>query len=91
MALEVIALTILSLIYVLFLALSILKKDPGNKKMQEISKAVQQGSMTFLKREYQILAIFIIVVFIIISLFIKVQTALSFLLGSIFSILSGFI
>ncbi len=42
---------LLGLVFVAYLARKILKKDPGNEKMQMISESIHQGAMAFLKRE----------------------------------------
>jgi K(+)-stimulated pyrophosphate-energized sodium pump len=45
------------------------KQDSGTERMKEISGAIKEGSKTFLKREYKILAIFVIIVGTLIGLF----------------------
>ena len=47
--------------------------------------------MAFLYREYKYLAVFIVVVALIISIFLQVQTAICFVFGAIFSILAGYL
>lgn len=81
---------ILALLYALYLARKITKSDPGNEKMQEISKYIHEGAMAFLKREYRTLAIFIVIVFLVLGLFINWLTAVCFVNGAIFSILAGY-
>ena len=50
-----------------------LKKHPaGNEVMQEIAQRIYVGAMTFLKREYTIIAIFMVIVFIV--LFFKMDS-----------------
>jgi len=70
-----------------------IKKQPvGNEKMKEIADMIHDGAMAFLGREYRVLAVFIIVVFIM-MLFSKdlgIKTAIAFLSGAICSILAGF-
>ncbi len=58
---------ILALVYAIFLSKIIMKESPGEKEMVDISKAIQEGAMAFLKREYLYLDItlFIIALFII--------------------------
>ncbi|WP_238882035.1 sodium-translocating pyrophosphatase [Clostridium sp. YIM B02551] len=68
----------------------IIKKQVGNQKLNEISSYIEQGAMAFLKKEYRYLTVFIVVVFVTISLFLSIKTAICFLVGAIFSILSGF-
>ena len=64
--------------------------SPGNPRMQEIASAIAEGADAFLKSEYKILAIFIVVLFLLIGFFINWGTAVCFLLGALCSILAGF-
>ncbi|MGL5615508.1 MAG: sodium-translocating pyrophosphatase [Sarcina sp.] len=82
---------ILALLLALFIRGEIIKKDAGNEKMKEISEHIAKGAMAFLKKEYRYLFIFIAIVAIIIAIFLKPLTAVSFILGAVFSILAGFI
>ncbi len=80
----------------LFLGSWVLKQDPGNKKMQEISKATQEGAMAFLRAEWRVLIIFAIVVFAALSLTggtlrDGVLTAVAFLTGGTLSAFAGFV
>mgnify|MGYP003931343515 FL=1 len=52
------------------LAWHVLRQDQGNEEVREIGDLIREGAMAFLKREYTILAIFVIVIFIILALFI---------------------
>jgi len=71
---------------------NMVKAEPiGNDKMKEISEAIHAGAMAFLRREYQVLAIFIVVVFFLIFAGMNIQTALAFLGGAICSMTCGFI
>jgi len=63
----------------------------GNAKMKEISEAIHDGAMAFLAREYRVLAVFIAVVFVIISIGMNYQTALAFLGGALCSMTCGFV
>ncbi len=73
---------------------NVIKSQPvGNEKMHEIADAIRGGAMTFLKREYSVLAIFIVLVFFLISLApsLGFNTALAFVGGAACSMLCGFI
>jgi len=71
---------------------NVIKVQPvGNDKMKEISEAIHAGAMTFLKREYTVLAVFIVAVFFLIVLGMGFQTALAFVGGALCSMLCGFI
>ncbi len=64
--------------------------SPGNEKMRAISDKIHSGAMVFLKREYQIIAIFMVVVFIALALLLSIWTAVAYLCGAISSMLAGF-
>ena len=81
---------ILALLVAFLLEREIKKQKSGNDRMREISGFIQEGAMAFLRREYQYLAIFIVVVGAIIAIFLKWQTAVCFVLGALFSILAGY-
>ena len=81
---------ILALLVGAILSHSIANADPGDAKMQEISGHIHEGAMAFLSREYKYLAVFIVVVAIIISMFLSVATAACFVGGAVFSILAGY-
>lgn len=82
---------VLSIIYGLFLISWILKQPAGNKKMIEISEAIQQGASAFLNRQYKTVAIVGIVIFIILWLALNLVTAIGFLVGAVLSGLAGYI
>jgi len=70
---------------------SIKSQPVGNEKMKEIAEAIHGGAMAFLNREYRVLAIFIVAVFILIFISMGIQTALAFLGGALCSMLCGYI
>jgi len=71
---------------------NMVKAQPvGNEKMREISDDIYAGAMAFLGREYRVLAIFIVVVFVLIAIAMNIQTALAFLGGAACSMTCGFI
>ena len=92
-----IAASVLSLLVALFKGLKISKADAGNDRMKKIAGSIADGARAFLKAEYKILAVFIVVVFVLIGLFLGGNgiatgwmTAVCFLAGALFSILAGF-
>ncbi|MEW6528453.1 MAG: sodium-translocating pyrophosphatase [Candidatus Micrarchaeota archaeon] len=82
---------ILILFYALYLALKVIRSSAGSEKMQDISKAIQEGANAFLARQYKTLAPFAIVLSLIILYFINWQTALAFIIGVLSSALAGYI
>ena len=69
----------------------LLAKSPGNDKMQEISKAVQEGAEAYLKRQYQIIGVVAVILAIVIAIGPRPETAIGFLIGGTFSAAAGFI
>lgn len=73
------------------------KQDPGSDKMKNIAKFIQEGAMAFLKAEYKVLSIFVIIVAILLawqgntSANSSPLIALSFIVGALCSALAGFI
>jgi K(+)-stimulated pyrophosphate-energized sodium pump len=71
---------------------NVIRKQPvGNAKMQEIAEAIHEGAMAFLKREYTVLAGFIVLVFFLVVLGMGFETALAFVGGALCSMLCGFV
>ena len=63
----------------------------GNDRMREIAASIYEGAMAFLKREYQILSIFVLVVFGLLVWKVALQTGVAFLAGAICSVLAGYL
>lgn len=53
-----IALAIIGLVFMLVKMAWVKKQNPGNERMQEISKSIKEGAMAFLSAEYRLLAVF---------------------------------
>jgi len=81
---------ILALIFAYYKAVTINKVDAGTDRMKEIASYIEEGAMAFLSREYKILAIFVVILFVILAVGINPLTAVSFLIGAVFSTLAGF-
>ena len=56
-----------ALIYGIFTAKSVISADPGSKKMQEISNAIQEGAYAYLNRQYRTILVVGILIFVVIS------------------------
>lgn len=67
------------------------KKETGNDKMREIAKAIREGAQAFLRREYIYLSVFIVIVAVVLFILIDPLTAVSFVVGGIFSAVAGYI
>jgi K(+)-stimulated pyrophosphate-energized sodium pump len=69
----------------------LLRKSPGNERMQEISAAVQEGAKAYLTRQYTIIAVVAVVLAILIAILQDPVTAVGFVIGGTFSGAAGFI
>ncbi len=62
-----------------------------NERMAEIAGYISEGSMTYLKRQYSVLALFVAAMFIIIGVVgLGWNTSICFLVGALFSVGAGF-
>ena len=66
------------------------KIDIQNKTMARISDAIHDGAMVFLRREYGILAVFVVVVFLLLWWSLSAGTGMAFLAGAFLSMIAGF-
>jgi len=84
---------IFAIIYGLLQSRWIVSLPAGSARMQEISAAVREGAVAYLKRQYTTIAIVGVVLFLIIGLVPKLGwlTAWGFAIGALFSALSGII
>ena len=88
--------SILALLFALLKARGVLKFDEGTDAMKKISQSVRQGANAYLKRQYRIVGVFFVIVFVVLGVmaFLKLLTPyvpFAFLTGGFFSGLSGFV
>ncbi len=103
MALEllnlVIVISLAAVVYAVWLAKEVLSQPTGNKKMQEIAQAIEEGANAFLKRQYTTITLISIAIAVIIfagySYLGKANdawlTSLAFVFGAFCSGLAGYI
>ena len=60
----------IGLIAAALLALRVLKQPQGNDEVRDIGALIQEGSSAFLRKEYSILALFVLAIFVILAAFI---------------------
>jgi K(+)-stimulated pyrophosphate-energized sodium pump len=79
--------------YGLYLTQWLLSLSPGNERMREISRAVQEGAAAYLKKQYTTIAVVAIVPFLLIGVYDRLgwATAVGFLIGAALSAAAGFI
>jgi K(+)-stimulated pyrophosphate-energized sodium pump len=88
---------IIGLIFTYIKSQWIARQDPGNAKMQAISRSIAEGAMAFLKAEYKVLIWFVIVVGLLMAfggtrgVSSSWLAGVSFMFGAFCSILAGYI
>lgn len=91
--------SVISLVAAFIFGVIIKQRDRGNEKMIEISDSIYEGAMAFLKREYRVITIFVIVLSLVLGFLLNNPetalqegwlTAASFVYGAISSVLAGF-
>ncbi len=80
-----------ALVFAIILWFKLGRAEAGNERMQEIAAAIHEGAMTFMKREYTYLAVFVIVLTVVLVLAINALTAVSFVIGALLSATAGYI
>jgi len=90
-----IGLAIVGLIFMLVKMAWVKKQNPGNEKMQDISKSIKEGAMAFLSAEYRLLAIFVVLASgALFAISTQVETTSwmivpAFIVGAVFSAVAG--
>ncbi len=78
----------LILAYIIYIYI---KKQPeGNETMREIAAMIHEGAMVYLKRQYTILFIFLVIIALLLGYFLHPYTAIAYVGGAISSMLAGF-
>ena len=92
------AVSILALLFALYLIKDVMSRDTGTEKMREISNAIKEGAEAFLKRQNKTIVYLAVVVAILVFLLYKVQrpeqavwASVSFIFGALSSVISGYI
>jgi K(+)-stimulated pyrophosphate-energized sodium pump len=82
---------VMAVVYGLLTTRSLLALSPGNERMVEISKAVQEGASAYLRRQYTTIGIVGVVLFIVLIPVQCIEVAVGFALGGLLSAAAGFI
>jgi K(+)-stimulated pyrophosphate-energized sodium pump len=83
---------LLAVAYGVVQTMGLLKKSPGNARMQEIAAAIQEGAQAYLNRQYTTIAIVGVLVIVVLALFFKSwEQPVGFAVGAILSGAAGFV
>lgn len=80
-----------AVVYGLASAQWILGLPQGNERMKQIAAAIQEGAGAYMKRQYTIIAVVGVIMFIALFATLGAKTAIGFAIGALFSGLTGFI
>src|SRR6201747_2780596 len=82
-----------AVVYGIYLTVWLLRQPAGTERMQEISRAVQEGAAAYLRRQYITIAAVAVVPFLVLGFYNKLGwgTAVGFLIGAVLSSAAGFI
>jgi K(+)-stimulated pyrophosphate-energized sodium pump len=96
----VFGLGVLGIVFAFWLAQDVLKRDRGTPEMQQVSSAIYEGAMAFMRRQYGTIIALALVGCVVVGIVIAavesnvglgISTAISFLVGAACSALAGFI
>jgi len=86
-----IACGVIALIYGIFTSSQVLGAPSGNKRMIEVSGAIQEGAQAYLGRQYTTIGIVGVVVAVLIFIFLREVAAIGFALGAVLSGAAGYV
>ena len=84
------AVSIIALLYGIYLSKKVLARDTGTPAMQKIAGAIQQGSVAYINRQFKTVLPFTIIIALLLWYALGLGTALTFLLGAFLSGLAGY-
>jgi K(+)-stimulated pyrophosphate-energized sodium pump len=86
---------ILALVYMFYLSVWVNKQEVGDEKMKQISTYIREGAMAFLKAEYRVLALFVLIAGILLGIVSAIVPTthwfivVAFVIGAVFSAIAG--
>ncbi len=85
---------VLALVLAVYYTRAVLAAPQGNERMVELSTAIREGAMAFLKREYTWVSVFVVVMAVLIAVLLDWGApwgALAYVFGAVLSALAGFV
>jgi K(+)-stimulated pyrophosphate-energized sodium pump len=82
---------LLAVAYGVLTTRSLLALSPGNETMQRLSSAVQEGAQAYLRRQYTVIGIVGVILFIALIPLQNIEVAIGFAIGGLASASAGFI
>ena len=82
---------VVALLYGVYASRSVLQADAGTERMQEISRAIQEGARAYLNRQYMTIALVGVVICVILTALLGIRVGIGFLIGAVLSGAAGYI
>jgi K(+)-stimulated pyrophosphate-energized sodium pump len=82
---------LIGLLFAIYAYFTMKKEGEGDELMQKIARAIRLGAMVYLKRQYTVVAVIMVVVTVILALVINPLTALCYVVGATLSAGAGFV
>ena len=83
---------LLAVVYGAVQTAGLMRKSPGNARMQEIAAAIQEGAQAYLNRQYTTIGIVGVLVIVVLAVFFKSwEQPVGFAIGAILSGAAGFV
>lgn len=82
---------VLALLYGWLTGIKVMRAKEGNKKMQSIASAIQEGASAYLNRQYSTIAFVGVVVAVALAWLMSIEVAGGFVIGAVLSGVAGYI
>ena len=84
------ATALVALIYGLILTRRVLRVSEGSEKLQQIGKAIREGAMSYLARQFKVVLPIVVLLAVVLGLTLGTGIGVTFLLGALFSGVIGY-
>lgn len=89
---------VISIILAVYFRKLVLKEDPGNRRMQEVAGYIEEGANTYLKVQYKVLGIFVVILAIALLFLesplggdVNWEQTLAYVIGAVGSMFAGWL
>ena len=82
---------VLALLYGWLAGIKVMRAKEGNKKMQSIASAIQEGASAYLNRQYSTIAFVGVIVAVVLAWLMSLEVAAGFVIGAVLSGVAGYI
>ena len=84
------ATALVALVYGLILTRRVLRVSEGSEKLQQIGKAIREGAMSYLARQFKVVLPIVVLLAVVLGLTLGTGIGVTFLLGALFSGVIGY-